>query len=57
MASTTSAFVFTLMNDKQTTVNGCANGVWHEHFRQGTLENGADLPASKIKDPRSRPPH
>lgn len=36
MASTSSAFVFTLMNEKQSAVNGLAKGAWHEHFRHGS---------------------
>lgn len=36
MASTTSAFVFTLMNEKQTTVNDLTKGAWDEHFRRGS---------------------
>lgn len=36
MSATTKGFVFTLMNEKQTTVEGRAKGEWHEHFRRGS---------------------
>lgn len=36
MVTTTSGFVFTLMNEKQTTVDGRSKGAWHEHFRRGS---------------------
>jgi hypothetical protein len=36
MAASTSGFVITLMNEKQTQVAGLTKGAWHEHFRQGS---------------------
>jgi hypothetical protein len=36
MAASTSGFVLTLMNEKQTQVTGLTKGAWHEHFRQGS---------------------
>lgn len=36
MAASTSGFVITLMNEKQTQVQGLTKGAWHEHFRKGS---------------------
>ena len=36
MAASTNGFVFTLMNEKQTQVNGLSKGAWHEHFSKGS---------------------
>ena len=36
MATTKSGFVLTLMNEKQTQVQGLTKGAWHEHFRKGS---------------------
>jgi hypothetical protein len=36
MAASTSGFVLTLMNEKQTQMQGLTKGAWHEHFRQGS---------------------
>jgi hypothetical protein len=36
MAASTSGFVITLMNEKQTQVAGLTKGAWHEHFRKGS---------------------
>ncbi len=36
MAASTSGFVITLMNEKQTQVAGLTKGAWHEHFCQGS---------------------
>lgn len=36
MAASTSGFVLTLMNEKQTQVQGLTKGAWHEHFRKGS---------------------
>ena len=36
MAATTSGFVFTLMNEKQTQLFGLTKGAWHDHFRKGS---------------------
>jgi len=36
MAATKSGFVLTLMNEKQTQVQGLTKGAWHEHFRKGS---------------------
>jgi hypothetical protein len=36
MASADQGFVFTLMNEKQTQLQGLTKGAWHEHFRKGS---------------------
>ncbi len=36
MAATKSGFVLTLMNEKQSQVQGLTKGAWHEHFRKGS---------------------
>lgn len=36
MAASSSPFVLTLMNEKQTQVQGLTKGAWHEHFRRGS---------------------
>lgn len=36
MATTQRGFVLTLMNEKQTQVQGLTKGAWHEHFRKGS---------------------
>lgn len=36
MNRSTNGFVFTLMNEKQTQLNGLSRGAWHEHFSKGT---------------------
>jgi hypothetical protein len=36
MAASTSGFVLTLMNEKQTQVQGLTKGAWHGHFRKGS---------------------
>lgn len=36
MGKTSEGFVFTLMNEKQTTLQGRTKGMWHEHFRRGS---------------------
>ncbi|HBJ86569.1 MAG TPA: hypothetical protein DDZ88_22480 [Verrucomicrobiales bacterium] len=36
MAASTSGFVLTLMNEKQTQVQGLTKGAWHGHFHQGS---------------------
>ncbi len=36
MAASTSGFVLTLMNEKQTQVQGLTKGAWHEHIRKGS---------------------
>ena len=36
MDNSTNGFVFTLMNEKQTQVNGLTNGAWFEHFSKGS---------------------
>ncbi len=35
-AATKSGFVLTLMNKKQSQVQGLTKGAWHEHFRKGS---------------------
>ena len=36
MAASTNSFVLTLMNEKQTQVQGLTKGAWHESFRKGS---------------------
>ncbi len=36
MAASRQGFVLTLMNEKQTQLQGLAKGAWHEHFRKGS---------------------
>ena len=36
MASTQAGYVFTLMNEKQTAVNGRTQGAWHKEMRKGS---------------------
>lgn len=36
MAATKARFVLTLMNEKQTQVQGLTKGAWHEYFRKGS---------------------
>ncbi len=36
MAESRGGFVITLMNEKQTQLQGLTKGAWHEHFRQGS---------------------
>lgn len=36
MAANRQGFVLTLMNEKQTQLQGLAKGAWHEHFRKGS---------------------
>ena len=36
MAATKAGFVLTLMNEKQTQVQGLTKGAWHEYFRKGS---------------------
>lgn len=36
MSQSTSGFVVTLMNEKQTQVNGLTKGAWHEHFSKSS---------------------
>ncbi|MBK8091993.1 MAG: metallophosphoesterase [Verrucomicrobiaceae bacterium] len=36
MATTTSGFVLTLMNEKQTQLQGLTKGAWHAHFRRSS---------------------
>lgn len=36
MASSLNPFVLTLMNEKQTQLQGLTKGAWHEHFRKGS---------------------
>ncbi|MDB6140251.1 MAG: hypothetical protein JWO94_3323 [Verrucomicrobiaceae bacterium] len=36
MTSTKAAYVFTLMNEKQTAVNGLTQGAWHKEMRNGS---------------------
>lgn len=36
MQASSAGFVLTLMNEKQTQLQGLAKGAWHEHFRKGS---------------------
>lgn len=36
MQATQAGFVLTIMNEKQTQLQGLAKGAWHEHFRKGS---------------------
>lgn len=36
MAATKASFVFSLMNEKQSSLHGATKGLWHEQFRKGS---------------------
>ena len=36
MAESPNGFLITLMNEKQTQLQGLTHGAWHEHFRKGS---------------------
>ena len=36
MAQTKAGFVFSLMNEKQSSLHGATKGLWHEQFRKGS---------------------